>query len=205
MSFLIPPINARGFYSLKAPWSTAPNTIYECIAIREVYDFTQIGTDPFELIYQPQSIERSVYDADVAAGVKILTLRSNTRPTLYVPNSYLLGFPSNDNVAYNHIVASISLGAIPDALDLTFLQDQLASATEATIGVTPEVKIHAAPSDTYVSADQHNTLEQARQDAITNMKTDRARLLEANHLIDELRQVIARYEEIMREHDLIPE
>lgn len=205
MAFLVPPINTKGFYQLKSPWSVANNVIYECIAIREFHDFTQIGADVFEMVYQPKGLDRSIYESDLAAGAKIITLQSATRPTIYVPNSYLLAYPSNDNVAYSHTVLSISLGPVADAMNLEFLQDQLSGVCSDVIGVTPTVRVHAAPSDEYISAAQHAALEQARQDAIAQRTTDRARLIAADQTISELRQVLAQYEAILRHHDLIPE
>lgn len=206
MTQMIPPINTRGFYELKAPFSTANNTIYECIAIREFKDYTQIGADVFGEVYAARGLDRAVYEADVAANVKIITLRSEYYPALYVPTSYINRFPSNDNVAYSHVVMSASLGPLPDTLDLTFLLDQIRGVVSSVIGVAePMVAVHAAPSDQYISASQHATLEQARQAAISSMTTDRAQLLTERQMNDQLRGVIANYEAIMRAHGLLPE
>ena len=205
MSNLIPPINTKGFYSLKAPWSTANNTIYECIAIREFKDFTDAAADIYGLVYEPMGLAREIYEADRAAGVKILTLRSTTRPTIYVPSSYLLSYPSNDNVAYQHTVLALSLGALPVALDLQFLIDQVQGVVSSVIGIVPEIKTAAAPSDEYITAVQHAQLEQGRRAAIEELKTDYTRVIELTALVDQLRAVIVNQENILRANGLLPE
>ncbi len=205
MSSLIPPINATGFFTLKSPWAMPPNAVYECIAVREFADFSAIGEDIYALVYQPKQLDRATYEADRNRDEKIITLASATRPTIYVPSSYLTGYPSMDNVAYSHVVVSASLGALPDSLDLTFLQDQLTGVISDVIGASTEVHVNVAPSDNYISAAQHATLEAARQDAIASRTTDRARLLEAATTIDGLRQTIAQYEAYMRQQGWIPQ
>jgi hypothetical protein len=205
MSSLIPPINSKGFFTLKSPWAMPANAVYECIAVREFADFSAIGEDLYALVYQPKSLDRTVFETDQTNDEKIITLASATKATIYVPSSYITGYPSMDNVAYSHVVASASLGALPDTLDLTFLQDQLAGVISDVIGVTTEIHLNVAPSDNYISAAQHATLEAARQDAIANRTTDRARLLEADVTIDGLRQKIAQYETFMRQQGWIPQ
>ncbi len=205
MSSLIPPINAKGFFTLKSPWSLPANAVYECIAVREFADFTSIGEDVYSLVYEPRELERSVYEIDRNNDEKIVTLASATRPTIYVPSSYITGYPAMDNVAYSHVVVSASLGALPDQLDLTFLQDQLAGVISDVVGVTTEVHLNLAPSDSYISASQHATLEAARQDAIASRTTDRAKLIEAGSTIDGLRQTIAQYETYMRQQGWVPQ
>lgn len=201
----VPPINSKGFFSLKAPWTLPANTVYECIAVREFSDFTNIGEDVFALVYEPKGLKEAEYRKDRDAGVKIITLASKSEAMVFVPSSYVLGYPSMDNVAYSHVVMSISLGAIPDALDLTFLEDQIQGTVSNVIGVTPQVHVNVAPSDNYVTATQHAQLEQARQEAIQSRKTDLARLLESQAIVSQQRQVIANYEAILRHHGLLPE
>jgi len=204
MAYLIPPLNAKGFYSLKSPWFTEPNTVYECIAIREFEDFTQRGVDLFELVYEPKGLSKTQFEQDKASGAVIITLQNDLHPTVYVPSSHLLSYPSLDNVLYNHVVLSISLGAIADSLDLSYLTQQISDMAYEIIGVSNEVKVNIAPSDQYITAVQHYTIESARQAAISNKKTDKAKLLEKEILVNELRSVIANYEAILKANNLIP-
>lgn len=202
---IIPQINSTGFFQVKSPWQMPENTIYTCIAVRDFSDFTAIGENVFDLVYKPKNIPVELYQADVAAGAKIITLASRTQPTIYIPSTYLTGYPLMDNVAYSHVVLGVSLGAIPDNMDLTFLKDQMQGLVSSVIGVTPTVELNAAPSDNYMSATQHAAWLQARQEAITSRETDLARLMQANATISTLRQVIAQYEAFMRQHGWVPE
>lgn len=205
MALLIPPLNTKGFFQLKAPWAMPANTVYECIALREFQDFINIGEDVYSLVYQPRGLTRTDYENDRQAGAKIITLSAASHAKIFVPNTYLLGYPTMDNVAYSHVVLSISLGPVADAVDLTFLQDQLQGVVSTVIGVTTStVKINAAPSDNYVTAVQHAQIEAARQNAIANRTTDLAKLLTANATIDELRQVNATYLQVIKDLGGLP-
>lgn len=205
MTAIIPQIGSKGFFQVASPWQMPDNSVYECIAIRDFGDFTAIGEDVFELVYQPNRVPRDKFQADMAAGAKIITLASRTRPTMYIPTTYLTGYPMMDNVAYSHVVMGVSLGAIPDAMDLTFLKDQLSAVVSSVTGIMADIQVNVAPSDNYMTAAQHANWVQARQDAITNRETDLARLLKAQGTISELRQIIAQYETIMRGAGILPE
>lgn len=181
------------------------NSVYECIAVRDFADFTDLGVDVFDLVYKPHNVPREKYQADQVAGAKIVTLASRTRPNMYIPTTYLTGYPLMDNVAYSHVVMGISMGAIPDSMDLTYLKDQITTAVASVTGVQATVEVNVAPSDNYMTAAQHANWMQARQDAITNSETDLARLLAANARISELTQVIAQYEAFMRQNGWTPQ
>lgn len=204
MALKTPPLHAKGVYQLELPWVTDENTIYECIAIRDLADFVDRGQDAFKLIYEPKAIALGKYNDDKALGVNIITLAAPNKPTIQIPDTYILAYPAMDNVAYNEVILSASLGALPDSLDLTFLLAQVAGTISDTIGVVPTVKIHLAPSTGVVSSDEHEILEVAREAAIVNRVTDRAKVLAQQITIDAQAAQIATLEQYLRDADLLP-
>lgn len=199
-----PPMHAKGVYQLLAPWSVTAGVIYECIAIRTFNDFVSKGEDVYERVYLPLGLAQSVCEADRAAGVKIVTLYSDSQPLVVVPDSYIAAYPSLNTVAYNAVVISLSLGAIPDGLDLSFLKNQLSETVLGVLGATPDIHEHVLPSSGAITAEQHAVLETARQAAITHRTTDRARVLEQQGLIDRQRVVIDGLEQILRDRGELP-
>lgn len=177
MALNVPPPGTRGLYSLKAPFKTVPNELYSCGAIRYFKDIQNQGVDVYAKYYQPLELTEADYARDLAAGVVIITLLSETQQPIYVPSSYVLSYPGLSSYNYQHVVLSVSLGALPDALDLTFLKTQIATAVSEVIGVTPTVYENVAPSTGVVTPEQHDAMEAARQAAITNRTTDYARYL----------------------------
>ncbi len=194
-----PPLPAKGVYSLLAPWTTVSDAIYECIAIRDFADFQDRGESVFERFYNPKGLDQSVYEADLAQDTHIITLVSETSPTILVPDSYIESFPDMTGVEYKRIVLSVLLGPLPDGVDLTHLKASMASLASDITGLDAEVNEHVAPYAGVVSADQHATLEVARQAAITNRTTDRARVLTQQTIIDAQAARITALEEVIQQ------
>lgn len=178
MALKTPPLHCKGIYKLLAPWTISAAVLYECIAIRDFADFIQRGEDVFKKFYEPKGLTQAQYLADKAAGANIITLVSGSLPVIHVPDTYIEAYPALNNVAYKSVVLSVALGPLPDAVDLTHLITQVQGVVSDVIGVTAEVKQHVLPNNDVITDAQAQTLETARQAAIANRKTDRARVLE---------------------------
>ncbi|ARV77343.1 hypothetical protein FDI21_gp174 [Pseudomonas phage Noxifer] len=174
MALNVPPPGTRGLYSLKAPFTTVPNQLYSCGAIRFFKDLQNQGINVYEKYYQPLNLTESDYSRDLAAGVAIISLLSDSQAPVYVPSSYILAYPGLTSYNYQYVVLSIALGALPDSLDLTFLKTQLATTASEVVGVLPTVFENIAPATGVVTPEQHDAMEAARQAAISNRTTDRA-------------------------------
>lgn len=204
MSLKTPALHAAGLYQLRTPWSVPANVVYECIAIRDFKDYVQKGEDVYTTFYQPMGLSEAQYQADRALGANIITLASPSNPTIYVPDTYIEAYPFLGDIKYSHVVLSVSLGVVPDKMDLTFVRSQVAAVVSDTIGVVPTVNVAVAPSTGLVTQAQHQVLETARNAAITNRKTDRARLIELQALVDAQQQRIAGLEQIIIDAGLLP-
>lgn len=205
MASPIPPIGTRGRYSLTSPWSAAPGVLYTCAAVRRFVDIENLGTDVYETYYAASGLERSDYERDRQNDEAIVTLVSETTAPIYVPSSYIAAFPDLSHRNYHHVVLSASLGPLPDYIDLTFVRDQVAAAVSDVVGQEATVHLSVAPMSGTVSPEEHEALEAARQAAIQNRTTDRARLIEAQGKVTQLEQRLAIAEAILKENGLIPE
>jgi PKD repeat protein len=196
MALKTPPLNANGVYTLIAPWETVANTTYTCIAARSFQDLLQHGVDILNTYYTPMGLGQTQYQADLAAGANLITLVSPNQPTIYVPDTYIVGFPDLSNVAYQNVILSCQLGPLPDTLDLSFIQQEVAALVSDTIGVEPTVNVHVSPSTQVVTPAQAASLETARQAAITNRTTDRAEVLALQAQVQALNALVATYENL---------
>jgi hypothetical protein len=197
MALNVPPPGTRGLYSLKAPFTTVPNQLYSCGAIRYFKDIQNQGIDIYEHYYQPKGLLQSDYTRDLAADVVIVSLISDSQAPIYVPSSYILSYPGLTSFNYQYVVLSLALGALPDTLDLTFLKNQLATAASAVIGVLPTVFENVAASTGVVTPVQHDALEAARQAAVTNSTTDYAKYIEERAKRIVLEEKLAALEELI--------
>jgi len=174
---LTPPLNAKGIYTVTAPFVLVADTIYTNKAIRSFADLIDAGVDVFQTFYTANGLTQAVYTADLNAGANIITLMSDTSPTVHLPDTYIAAFPSIDNVPYSEVILALSLGPLPDALDFSFASQQIADAASSAVGVTPTVKTFLLPTTGTMTQVQSAAAETARQAAITNRTTDYAALL----------------------------
>jgi hypothetical protein len=204
MSNITPPIGAKGVYTLALPWVTVANTQYTCIAVREFQDLIQQGVDIVNVYYTPMGLSTTDYQADLAAGAKMITLAGVDQPTIYVPDSHITAYPDQSSAAYNNVVLSFSFGPLPDGLDLSFAIMQLSANASDTIGLAPTVTTHVAPTTGVITAAQALILETNRQAAITSRTTDHAKVLSQQVTIDALNAQIATLESIVIAAGLLP-
>ena len=152
-----PSLHAKGIYSLRTPWSTLGDTLYECIAIRSFEDFVNRGEDVFTKYYAPRNVPEEQYLADKAEGAHIVTLQSAVSAVIHVPDTFIEKFPDLSGVPYKRIVGSVLVGPLPDDVDLVHLKASLASVASDITGVDAVVEILAAPYAGVVTAEQHAT------------------------------------------------
>lgn len=175
-TLMTPPLLAKGIYQVKAPFSLQPGALYTCQAIRSFKDLSDAGVDVLASYYTPVGLDQAALTADQQAGANIITLMSDTAPTVHLPDSYISAYPNLGNVAYSNVVLALSLGPLPDALDLTFAKQQVAEAAASVVGVEVTVTALVAPSAGVVTQEQADSAETARQAAITNSTSDAAKL-----------------------------
>lgn len=169
---LTPPVDARGIFELRTPWSVPADEIYTCIAVRNFDDIYKEGIDVFKEYYEPKSIDITIFTADAVAKATIVTLESATGAHLYVPDTYINSYPDMSGIRYDRIILSVDCGPLPANLDLTNIKTAIEETVIESIGVaSPTVKEHIAPTASVISQANHDTLETARQAAIDAVNT----------------------------------
>lgn len=196
-----PPVGATGLYTLSGPWATdlIPNLSYECKAIRRLADFVHLGIDPYTTFYKPKQIPETTYQTDFQNNVCIVTLVSTTGQWLYVPTSYITGFPNMNGIPYTAVVLAAPIGAVPNYLDLTPVKSKIAAVIQDYLGlVGVQVQsVVVSPQKNLVQAD-HNAIEAARQANIRTTQTDYAKYLQEKARADALAQRNAELEAYIR-------
>lgn len=199
-----PPIYAKGRYTLTMPWQADPAKIYTCQAIRSFSDLVELEIDPFTEFYEPMGVDASAYEADRQQRATIVTLTAeNSDEVIYVPDTYIESFPNMDNIEYSHIVLSVSLSAVPDYLDLSFLKDQIANVVLDVIGLNATVKENRVPHVGSISTLDHDTLETARLANVKLQETDHARAKRLQAKLDDLQVKYDNLVQIMRDNGTI--
>lgn len=198
-----PPLGTVGRYTLRTPWSVSTERVYRCEAIRSFADIVERGMDVYERFYLPTGLGKEAYEQDRRLGANIITLMSDQGPVVYVPDTYIESYPNMAAVTYHHVVLSCSLGAIPEFLDLAYVQQQVANVVRDTLGLTPVVKYHSAPHTEFISPTQHEYLEANRTAALGQVVTDHGRIRTLQNENTALRQQLAALEQIIKDHGLL--
>lgn len=208
-----PPLGSKGKISLRAPWSTNPNVLYTCKAVRTFDDVYNSGRDVYHVFYKAMGlIEGSttytptpfVFEDEVEANVVIVTLSGDDGGIIYVPDSFISTQPDTTEVVYSHIVLSASIGAVPDNLDLSALKTQIANLIQGTLGLTPVIQESRLPSLNNPTAAQHAIMEGARIGGIALTETDRSRAERVLGDATLLHGQIATLTQILRNNNLLP-
>lgn len=197
---LIPPVGTSGLFQLSAPFNTKlqANMSYRCDAVRSIADFLKEGIDPFEEVYQPNSLSKATYDAEVAASVRIITLVSSSDHWVHVPSTYITAYPDINGVPYTVMVLGVELGAIPNYKNLAGLKAAITNLVRDTIGINPTVReVVISPVEKISQAD-HDALEAARTVLITNSQTDRAKLIAKEAELAALRTQVQQLEAYLK-------
>lgn len=205
MANLIPPIEAKGRFSVKAPFQLNEGTIYRCTALRRFSDIENQGVRIHETYYEPVDLSPTDVENDRREGAYIVTLESDGKAPVYIPTTYITGYPDGAYRNYQRVVISAEIGPMPDYIDLSFMEASLKTLVSDTIGVEPRVALGVAPMTTQVTPEDHELREVARVNAIKNRTTDHAKLLAERQKNQRLESRVAILEQILRQNDLIPE
>lgn len=201
---MTPSLYAKGKYVLTSPFVADPNKTYVCMAIRSFEDIYEQGEDVFTKYYVPIGLDAVAFENDRAIKANIITLMSETAPVIYVPDTYIESYPNMSNILYSHMVLSVSLGALPDTINLDMLKQQIQNVVSEVTGVDNSVVTeHKIPSTNFVTPEQHVINEAARQAAITLRVSDYAKYREALVTIQSQNQRIAALEQVIIENDLV--
>lgn len=195
---LVPQIGAAGIYTLLAPFDKVltPNVNYTCKAIRTIDDLLSSGVDPYATYYNPTGtpIDRSSYVTDVAAGVQIITLLSDSGTTVRVPSTYIQSFPAAGGVPYAVVCMAVQIPAIPESLDLGPCKTQILEIVKDTLGMDATITEVQLTEVTLIDQATSQRYEAARKANITNTTTDNAKLIAALNQVQSLQQQVTMLE-----------
>lgn len=201
---LTPSIPSKGRYTLKDPFVAVPTVAYSTIALRKFQDIEEEGINVFAEYYEPMGLTEAVYLSDAREGALIVTLVDDVGNFIYVPDTYILSFPNMGDVKYQHVVLSISLGALPEYVPLDALKQTLSGLTSDMIGVSNVVSEHIAPSRGVVTPENHELMEIARTAAISMRTSERAEYLKEKQKRIALEEQVTLLMQILRDNGLLP-
>lgn len=203
---MTPPLEVSGRFEAKTPYNTAVlvGVFYTCIAVRLFSDCEAQGEDVFDEYYAPVGLTNQDYTIDKAAGAAIVTLATPEGDVIYIPDTYIASYPKMGAAKYHHVVLAVSLGPLPETVQLDTVIANISEMVSDTIGAENKVQIAVAPSTGAITDEEHEALETARLARITNRTTTRAELIKSQQREASLVERITVYEDILRNNGLMP-
>jgi hypothetical protein len=166
---LHPEVGMKGTLQALAPFNTVvhPHIQYECMAVESLTSVLAAGENAYDLYYKPYGLTQAQYDADLAQRVKLITLQSFQGQYLKVPSSYLSGLPDPSGVPYRMFGLSVALTALPSAVSLTTLKQDIADLVLSRLGVTCDVQEFVYGGVSVLTTAQDERVKAARTQAMT--------------------------------------
>lgn len=180
---IIPALRVTGRFEALAPFDRVINHMasYTVEAIRTVGEMQGLNINIYQRVFQPLGVDQATYltmlDQIVAAGGVIITLIPRKGAPVYVVSTYLKSFPLVDGFLYERMVVVSDLGALSKDLQPA-LEEAVNHFNEWILqhyGIQSTVKIGTVPVIGYVSQFEHETLENARKNRITDNQSDLAK------------------------------
>lgn len=198
-------IGLKGTFELSTPYSVLvkANVEYTCIAIRKFEDIVAEGGDPYELYYKNAGLSLQSFKDDVAVAANVITIQASDGSVIHVPDTYVISMPNQGGVPYHVLALGVTLAALPDKTDLSYLKDRVQDLVRDTLGVESTVREVAISALLSISKEEHENIEAARRALITASRTDFAQLVEMTRQRDAGLQKIAQLEAYIRDN-LIP-
>lgn len=203
MAKLTPSINTSGKYKVKSPWRINESTILTCIAVRSFDDIYKKNEDVYEVYYEPYGCTTGVqvdgrpfdFEQERNHLPNIVTLVDPFGAVYYVPDTFITSMPIQSDIPYSERILSISLGPMPDALDVDNIVNEVTEIVKSKTGMTNvNVLQHSLALLENPSYDEHLAMERVRKASLNNANSVFEKLELANAEIARLTAVVAKYE-----------
>lgn len=166
----------KGRFVVTAPWQFSPSVVYECIAIRSFEDVYKQLIDVYEAFYKPMGlidgVNGFIFSEEKAKAPNIITLVGSDGTVNYVPDTYIQAFPVMTDIPYHHVALTVSLGALPEYVEVDLIAKEVSDLVSAKIGTAATASVGVAPLSMQPTREQHETIETARLNAIKTFENN---------------------------------
>lgn len=152
------------------------------------------SVNPYEKYYSKYKIPKSQYYSDLSSGNPLLALKVDLataiNPYIYVPLAYLSGYGEGVIKKYSNRMLYVNLGSMDVELNIEYLYPEVKNLVMALVGVECSVHDEASIDITEKGIEDHNNLEDIRNNKRTQIKTSKVMLEELTVKYDQLVQRI---------------
>ena len=202
MTYTIPPINTKGIFVFHPPYAddaTINKKEYEVIEIRKIKALHDDGLDPLNSIYLKVGMTKEDFVEDLNNDVPILTLSIDGEQYLYVPADRIKEIPAVIGYTATERLVTLSLGLVPDNINLDLMYKNIATLVNDTISVKPDLTEHpGGPTVLMSNEDYEKYTKMMSAQARSNNKSWRVRYEEMEQLYKLQKVKVAEIEKILQ-------
>lgn len=202
MTYIIPPINTKGVFIFHPPYADDTNINkkeYEVIEIRKIKALHDDGLDPLNSIYLKAGLTKEDFIEDLNTDVPIVTLSADGDQYLYIPADRIKETPAIIGHTATERLVTLSLGLIPDDINLEMLYENIAIMVNDTISVKPDLTEHPGGPTVLMSDEDYNKyIKMMSSQARSNNKSWRVRYEEMEQLYKLQKVKVAEIEKILQ-------
>ena len=202
MTYIIPPINTKGIFIFHPPYADDTNINkkeYEVIEIRKIKALHDDGLDPLNSIYIKAGLTKEDFIEDLNNDVPIVTLSADGDQYLYIPADRIKETPAIIGHTATERLVTLSLGLVPDDINLEILYENIAIMVNDTISVKPDLTEHPGGPTVLMSDEDYNKyIKMMSSQARSNNKSWRVRYEEMEQLYKLQKVKVAEIEKILQ-------
>nr|DAP53837.1 MAG TPA: hypothetical protein [Caudoviricetes sp.] len=202
MTYTIPPVNTKGIFVFHPPYAddaTINKKEYEVIEIRKIKALHDDGLDPLNSIYLKVGMTKEDFVEDLNNDVPILTLSIDGEQYLYVPADRIKETPAVIGYTATERLVTLSLGLVPDNINLDLMYKNIATLVNDTISVKPDLTEHpGGPTVLMSNEDYDKYTKMMSAQARSNNKSWRVRYEEMEQLYKIQKVKVAEIEKILQ-------
>lgn len=208
MAKLTPSIDATGKFKVKLPWRINENSILTCIAVRSFDDIYKKNEDVYDVYYETAGCTNGTiidgrpfdFEKERLALPNIVTLVDAAGGVFYIPDTFILQMPMVSDVPYSERIISISLGPMPDALDISNVTTEVGELVKKKTGMTNvTVREHSLAILTNPTYAEHLAMERVRKASLANATSVFEELAKAQAEIARLNLLVLNYEAVLKQ------
>lgn len=189
-------VGVKGKFVVNPPFSSivASTTQLEVIAVSSINALINDGIDVLNLYYLSAGSTQAQYESDLALGVQIISLSSESGVVTKVPANAISIPPIMDGVEYRNFALAASLSILPSTYDFATLKADLEEFIKTRVGVNCRVYIPTYGDPVLYSTADAATLEAHRLAALTQSSSLYTQLQKSNALVATLQAKLAALE-----------
>lgn len=203
MAKLTPTVNTSGKYKVQLPWRINENSILTCLAVRSFDDIYNKNEDVYEVYYERYGLTNGLdvngqpfdFDKERLLLPNIITLVDAAGGIYYVPDTFITSMPTQSDIPYSERIMSVSLGPMPDALEIDNIVTEVMELIKSKTGMTNvNIVQHSLALLDNPTYDEHLAMERVRKASLANATSVFEELAKANAEIARQNALIAKYE-----------